>query len=91
MDKATRLRLVIGAFENVYVLHFTNAPRNYDAHGTLQVTNADERYVLIPERSVEWQVNRYHSGLFWVQRSDDLCERDLSCTIVDALPTIYDR
>jgi hypothetical protein len=65
------LALKIGRLERTYQLYETNAPENYDGFGTMGIYSGGEnRFVLIDVKHLEWQVQRYRSGIFKADKSD---------------------
>lgn len=75
----TTINVKIGNREETFVLIQTNAPRAYDCgaaielyDGTHQVDGREriERYVLIPEKQLEWQRHRNGSGLHTCNTED---------------------
>lgn len=62
----TTFNLTVGFHTEGYVLVTTNCPKAYDYGYTLEVdgTDADERHVLVPDRSLNYQMGRYRSGGF---------------------------
>lgn len=63
-----KLHIEIGSFKEDYVLLETTAPASYDCGDAIVVREAGsnydgERYVLVPVRALDWQLNRNASGL----------------------------
>jgi hypothetical protein len=46
-----------------YFVRQTDAPKDYDGFGTIELADFGERIVLIREEHFTWQTQRYSSGL----------------------------
>jgi hypothetical protein len=71
----TKVAVQIGERKETFVLFQTNAPQAYDHGAAIElydgtVDDKVERYVLIPEETVEWQKGRNGSGLKTMNTDD---------------------
>lgn len=83
---ATTCRLAIGDGEVTLHLYRTTAPERYDGFGTVTLTTYDdERYVLIPEVALEWQLSRYGSGLYPVTPDDGYDRADIATRLSERI------
>lgn len=68
----TVISLEVGPYARHYRLYRTNAPQRYDYSYVLTLVEDDgTRWILIPQGSADYQIGRYHSGLFWTVPSAD--------------------
>jgi len=65
-ENATTIQVQVGNWQEEYHVYKTTAPEAYDGHGTLLLyaSNGDERWLLIPADTVQWQIGRNTSGLY---------------------------
>jgi hypothetical protein len=75
----TEINLTIGKYTHNYTLCKTLAPKSYDYSGVIHLENyGGHRWLLIPSANVEYQLGRYHSGLYGSSVSDDLGQHEIS-------------
>jgi len=79
MSEPTKINLNLGTWSKSYTLVATNSDDRYDYSYVIPLFDNEEqnrndrlRYLLIPDDSVNYQTDRYFSGLYWGRPSDDL-------------------
>lgn len=89
MENPIKFKIQLGdKFSKVYVLVETNAPDRYDYADVIPVyTYGPQRWVLIPEDSVEYQCARYRSGM----HSANPCGEDGLPGPIDLIEILYKR
>jgi hypothetical protein len=92
--KQTSIQVHIGDSSVIYTLWKTTAPQNYDGFGTLTLYGQDvngkgERWVLCQMQHAQWQTDRYRSGLYTAEPSDDLSRIDLTEMLYGTLLKAY--
>jgi hypothetical protein len=82
---ATKLHLAIGEIRYDFLLYMTTAPARYDGFGTMTIydcgglgTGKVERFVVINEKHLDWQIGRYASGLYCSEPCNLIDANDLA-------------
>lgn len=66
-------KININGNERIYLIYVTSAPEEYDGFGTITVKKSPlgkKRYILIHEKHLDWQINRYLSGRHLAEECD---------------------
>ena len=88
--RPTTFAMQIGNVLRRYQLYRTSAPQRYDYGYVLTLLEDDgTRWILIPPDSADYQIGRYHSGLYWTVPSADFDEDMIAERIWEAINTKF--